>query len=67
MIQSGFVNLHTVSVSHAVEEEPGGVGSAVFDKGDVVTGLDAEHSKQLHLLVGEGTLPPNTLLQLFRH
>lgn len=37
-------------VSHAVEEHPVFVLGAVFHKGDVMTGLNAEHCKELHLL-----------------
>lgn len=42
-----FGNL-TKSVRHAVEEDPGAGVRAVLDKADVVAGLDAEHSEQLH-------------------
>lgn len=56
-------SLHTVAVGHTVEEEPCGVLVAVLDEGHVVTGLDAEHSEQLHPLAREATLPPHTLLQ----
>lgn len=37
-------------VGHAVEEHPVLVPRAVFHEGHVVTGLDAEHCKQLQLL-----------------
>lgn len=56
-------SLHTVAVGHTVEEEPCGVLVAVLDEGHVVTGLDAEHGKQLHPLARVATLPPHTLLQ----
>lgn len=54
----------TIAVSHAVEEEPGGICAAVLDEGHVVTGLDAQHGEQLHPLAGETALPPRTFLQL---
>ena len=37
-------------VSHAVEEHPVFVLRAIFHKGDIMTGLDAEHCEELHLL-----------------
>lgn len=40
-------------VGHAVEEHPVLVLGAVFNEGDVVTGLDAEHGEELHLLAGD--------------
>ena len=41
----------TFSISHRVKEDPWGVfAHATFDKGDVMTGLDADNRKQLHLL-----------------
>ena len=54
----------TVTVGHAVEEEPGGICAAVLHKGHVVTGFDAQHGEQLHPLAGETALPPRTVLQL---
>lgn len=54
----------TVTVGHAVEEEPGGIGAAVLDKGHVVAGFDAQHGEQLHPLAGEAPLPARTVLQL---
>lgn len=57
----------TVTVSHAIEEEPGRVRAAVLDKGHIVTGFDAQHSEQLHPLAGKHALPPRTVLQLFGH
>lgn len=50
--------LTTVAVSHAIKEQPGRVCGSVFDKGDIVAGLNAKHSEQLHLLVRVRTLPP---------
>lgn len=44
----------TTSICHAVEEEPGTRVRAIFDKGNVVTGVDAEHSEQLHHVPGHG-------------
>lgn len=55
----------TITVSHAVKEEPGGICAAVLDKGHVVTGFDAQHGEQLHPLAGKTALPPRTILQLF--
>lgn len=54
----------TITVGHAVEEEPGGICVAVLDEGHVVTGFDAEHGEQLHPLAGEAALPPRAILQL---
>lgn len=54
----------TVTVGHAVEEEPGGICAAVLHKGHVVTGFDAQHGEQLHPLAGETALPTRTVLQL---
>lgn len=54
----------TITVSHAVEEEPGGICSAVLDKGHIVTSFDAQHSEQLHPLAGKTALSPSTVLQL---
>lgn len=56
--------IHTVSISHAVEEEPGRIRAAVLDKGHVVTCFNAQHCKQLHPLAGKAALPPRTILQL---
>lgn len=52
----------TITVSHAVKEEPGGICAAVLDEGHVVTGFDAQHSEQLHPLAGKTALPPRTFL-----
>lgn len=41
----------TVSVGHAVEEHPVVILRAILHKGHIVTGLDAEHCKELHLLM----------------
>lgn len=38
----------TKSVCHAIKEEPGVSFEAIFDKGNIMAGVDAEHSKQLH-------------------
>lgn len=54
----------TITVSHAVEEEPGRIGAAVLDEGHIVTGFDAEHSKQLHPLAGKRALTSRTVLEL---
>lgn len=43
----------TVPVGHAVKKHPVLVLGAVFNEGDVVTGLDAEHGEELHLLPGD--------------
>ena len=40
----------TLSVCHAVEEDPVVAVGSVFDEGHVVAGLDAEHSEQLQLV-----------------
>lgn len=45
-------NYLTASVCHAVKEEPRVRVRAIFDKGHVVTGLNAEHSKELHRVSG---------------
>lgn len=51
---SGALNMRvcapalTMPVCHAVKEHPILFLWSVFHKGDVVAGLDAEHSKQLH-------------------
>lgn len=49
----------TVPVSHAVEEHPVLVLGAVFHKGDVVAGLDAEHGEELHLLARDLLAAPD--------
>lgn len=54
--------LPSITVSHAVKEEPGGICAAVLDEGHVVTGFDAQHSEQLHPLAGKTALPPRTFL-----
>lgn len=43
----------TLPVCHTVEEDPVFFVWSVFDEGDVVAGLDAEHSKQLQSLAEE--------------
>ena len=40
-------------VSHAVKENPVMVVGSVFNEGDIVAGLDAEHGKQLQLVPGQ--------------
>lgn len=50
----------TFSVRHAVEEDPVMAAGAVFDEGHVVTGLDAEHGKQVQLVPGQNTWTPVT-------
>lgn len=45
-----------MSVGHAVKEEPGVRVRAVFDKGHVVTGVNAEHGEQLHGAPGYGAV-----------
>lgn len=57
----------TITVSHAVKEEPGGIRVAVLDKGHVVASFDAEHSEQLHPLAGKSALSACTVLQLLGH
>lgn len=52
----------TVTISHTVEEEPGGISAAVLDEGHVVTGFDAQHGEQLHPLTRKTALPPRTIL-----
>lgn len=54
----------TITISHAVEEEPGRICAAVLDEGHIVTGFDAEHSKQLHPLAGKRALTSHTFLEL---
>ena len=46
-----FVSCHpTFPVRHAVKEAPGRLGRvSTPDKGDVVRGLDTDHSHQLHV------------------
>lgn len=43
-----------MSVGHAVKEDPVVAFWSVFDKGNVVTRLDAEHGKQLQSVPGQG-------------
>lgn len=62
MLLFGF--MPTVTIGHAVKEEPGGVCAAVLHEGHVVAGFDAQHGEQLHPLAGETALPPRTVLQL---
>ena len=41
----------THSICHTIKENPGCVSTtSALDKGYVVTGLDAQHRKKLHLL-----------------
>lgn len=42
----------TTSVCHTVKEEPGVRIRAIFDKWNIVTGVNAENSKQLHGVSG---------------
>lgn len=44
----------TLSVGHAVEEDPVLFVGPVFDEGHVVAGLDAEHGEQLQPVSGQG-------------
>lgn len=44
----------TLSVGHAVEEDPVVFVGPVFDEGHVVAGLDAEHGEQLQPVSGQG-------------
>lgn len=50
----------TFSVSHAVKEDPILAAWSVFDEGHIVAGLDAEHSKQLQFVSGQGVRNPMT-------
>lgn len=43
----------TLSVCHAVKEDPVLAVWSMFDEGDVVAGLDAEHSEQLQFVSGQ--------------
>lgn len=52
----------TITVCHAVEEEPGRLCTAVLDEGHVMTGFDAEHGEQLHPLTGKKALTTRTVL-----
>lgn len=53
-------------VSHAVKEHPVFVLRAVFHKGDIMTGLDAEHCEELHLLTRDLLAAPGApALKLF--
>lgn len=48
----------TLSVRHAVEEDPVVAAGAVFDEGHVVAGLDAEDGKQVQLVPGQNAGAP---------
>lgn len=50
----------TLSVRHAVEEDPVPAAGAVSDEGHVVAGLDAEHGKQLQPVSGQSVPTPVT-------
>lgn len=52
--------LLTLSVCHAVKEDPVLAVRSVFDEGDVVAGLDAEHSEQLQFVSGQSVGYPAT-------
>lgn len=43
----------TLSVRHAVEEDPVFLGWSVFDKGHIVARLNTEHSEQLQFVSGQ--------------
>lgn len=49
-----------MSVCHAVKEDPVLAVRSVFDEGDVVAGLDAEHSEQLQFVSGQSVGYPAT-------
>lgn len=44
----------TLSVRHAVKEDPVPAARSVLDKGHVVAGLDAEDGEQLQFVSGQG-------------
>lgn len=67
LINGSWHPARTVSIRHAVEEEPGGFGGAVLDEGHVVAGLDAQHGEELHALSGEDALAADALQQLPWH
>lgn len=46
----------TTSVCHAVKKKPRVWTRTVFDKGHVVAGFNAEHSKQLNFVPGNRTV-----------
>lgn len=50
----------TLSVRHAVEEDPVLAAGAVFDEGHVVAGLDAQHGKQVQFVSGQNGRTPVT-------
>lgn len=52
----------TLSVRHAVEEDPVFAAGAVLDEGHVVAGLDAEHGKQVQLVSGQSVGTPVTFV-----
>lgn len=60
----GYVKtiLSSVSICHAVKEEPCRICISIFDKGHIVTGFNTKHSKELHPLSGEAALSSHALL-----
>lgn len=57
--------LTTISISHAVKEEPGRVILPVLHKSNIVARFYAENSKQLHLLTWDAAMSPVPVGQVF--
>lgn len=65
VMSSKHIKVLTHAVSHAVKEHPRGIiPRATFDKGDIVAGCNADHSKQLQCLTPNLNLMTQLMLLL---